>query len=103
MYARVATFEIPPDTPPEVGDKIAAEVKRRITEDDPIPGAKRVMIVGSPELGRAMNITVFESEEDMRAAEAHFERMNPVPASQDVGGRRLDVSHYRLLLDEQVG
>ncbi len=100
MYARIAFFEIPAAAPPEVADRIAAEVRRRVTEEGGPAGAQRVMIVMEPERRRAMNITLFDTEANMDAAEPFFEAMQPPDA--DARGRRTDVGHFRVMLDEPV-
>jgi hypothetical protein len=100
MFARIATFEIPPNAPREVGDRIAAEVRRRIQEETGPEGAERVLIVVEPDRQRALNITFFDSEEHMKAAESFFDKMTPV--EPDRRGRRTDVGHFRVVLDEPV-
>ncbi len=100
MYARIASFEIPADAPPEVADRIVAEVRRRVTEQGGPVGAQRLMIVMEPDRQRAMNITLFDTEANMAAAESFFEAMPPPDA--DARGRRTDVGHFRVMLDEPV-
>ena len=100
MYARIATFEIPADRPPEVGDRIVAEVRRRLTEGGGPTGAQRVMILIEPDRQRAVNITLFDSEANMKAAESFFEAMQPI--EPDARARRTDVGHFRVMLDEPV-
>jgi hypothetical protein len=98
MFARIATFEIPPDTPPEVGDRITAELRRRMREETGPEGVERVMIVVEPDRNRALNITLFDSQEHMKAAEAFFDAMTPIEPVR--GGRRTDVGHFRVIFDE---
>ncbi len=56
------------------------------------------MIVMEPDRRRAMNITLFDTEANMAAAESFFEAMQP----PDPRGRRTDVGHFRVMLDEPV-
>ena len=101
MFARMATFEIPPDTSRERGEQIAAEVRRRIDDEQNGPaGAQRVLILVDRAGNRAHNVTFFDTKENMEAAEAFFEAMTPVSA--DEGGRRTDVGHFEVLLDHEV-
>jgi hypothetical protein len=100
VFARIATFEIPPGTPPEVGERIVEGVRRRMSEGGGPTGAERVLILAEPERNRALNITLFDSEENLKAAEPFFESMTPIEPER--GGRRTDVGHFRVLLDEAV-
>ncbi len=100
MYARIATFEIPADAPPEVADRVVAEVRRRVTEGGGPIGAQRLMIVMEPGRQRAMNITLFDTEANMDAAESFFQAMQPPDA--DARARRTDVGYFRVMLDEPI-
>ncbi len=103
MYARIATFEIPADAPPEVADRVVAEVRRRVTEGGGPIGAQRLMIVMEPGRQRAMNITLFDTEANMDAAESFFEAMHPPDAdARGRRGRRTDVGYFRVMLDEPI-
>ncbi len=100
MYARMATFEIPPNTPAERGERIAAEVRRRITDEERPARAQHVMILIDRQRNRALNLTLFDTREHMDAAEPYFEAMAPV--IPDNPGRRTDVGHFEVVLDEAV-
>ena len=100
MYARMATFQIPPDMPEEAGEQIVAEVKRRMTEDDVPAGIQRSMILADRDLRIARNIVFFDTKEHMDAAEPYFENMTPV--RPDAGGTRTEVAHFEVMMDVQV-
>lgn len=105
MFVRIATFEIPKDMPREAGEKVIEAVRQRMAESDDRPeGAQRLVIAAAPGLGRVVNMTFFDTGENMEAAEPFFDAMTPVqPEGVDAGGRRLDVSHFEVMLDEDLG
>lgn len=100
MYARMATFEIPPDTPPERGERIAEGVRRRITGEGGPEGARHMMILVEPDRNRALSLALFDTREYMEAAEPFFEAMTP--PDPETSGRRVDVGHFEVLLDQPV-
>lgn len=101
MYARIATFEIPADGPPEMEKRVVSEVRRRVTEGPGPDGMQRMMMLVDREKNRALGVSIFESEDAMRNAESFFEAMQP--ATRDSGGTRTDVGHFEILLDESPG
>lgn len=98
MYARIATFDIPADAPPEMEQRVVSEVRRRVIEEPAPDGMQRMMMLVDRERNRALGVSIFESEEAMTAAESFFEQMQP--ATQESGSRRTDVGHFEILLDE---
>ena len=103
MHARIATFEIPMDMPREAGEQVIAAIRTRLEEADGPTGAQRVLILADREQGRAHNITFFDTEENMTAAESFFEQMTPVqPPGGGDPGTRLAVNRYEVMLDHEV-
>ena len=58
------------------------------------------MLLVEPQRRRALNITLFDSQESMQAAEPFFAAMKPMDPERS--GRRIDVGHYEIVLDELV-
>jgi hypothetical protein len=89
MYARVATFE---DAPP---DKVREMADRMRAEDGPPPGlpAVGVLILHNAE-GKAMGITLFDTEEDLEQGDSALGAMDPpVPGAM---GHRTAVERFEV-------
>ena len=93
MYARLAAFE-GGDT-----EKMREQGEAQIASASPFPdGVRRALLLGTPDGSRRIFITLFDSEEAMKAAEEQFERMgDEVP--EDVRGKRVAVETYEVLVD----
>jgi hypothetical protein len=74
MYARVATFQ---SDPAKVDDAIAM-VRAEVDGDTPhgLEGARMLMLVNR-ETGKALGVTLFESEEALRRGDEALNAMNP--------------------------
>jgi hypothetical protein len=92
MHARVATFE--------GGDhdqvrQVIAEIKQRAASGPPegVP-AVGLLLLHRAEEGKVVNISLFETEEDLRQGDAALNAMDPpVPG---VMGRRTSVEMYEV-------
>jgi hypothetical protein len=75
MYARVATFEGPPENVDDAIAMIRAQVE---SEETPLglEGAKMLMLVNR-ETGKGVGVTLFESEDAMRRGDEALNAMNP--------------------------
>lgn len=93
MYARLVKWE--------GGDADAIRTStddiRSQAEQGPPPGvpAKAVLILGDPDNGRAVAITLFETMDDLRQGDATLSGMSP---SQDMGSRG-PVEVYEVAVD----
>ena len=96
MYARVVKWE--------GGDadaiRTATDDIRTQSEQGPPPGvpAKGVLILGDPDNGRALAITLFETMDDLRQGDATLNEMSP---SQDMGTRG-PVETYEVAVDMRL-
>jgi hypothetical protein len=94
MFARIATFE--------GGD---AERLRQLNEEriesgdlNPPAGVKRVMVLQGD---RRLFVTLFESREELEAAEPQFDRMgDEIP--EEIRGKRVGVDVYEVLFERDV-
>ncbi len=75
MYARVATFESPPENVDDAIAMVRAEVESGETPPG-LEGAKMLMLVNR-ETGKGVGVTLFESEEAMRRGDEALNAMNP--------------------------
>ena len=92
MHARVATFE---GGDPEQIKQVVEEIQQR-AESGPPEGVPAVglMLLHSADEGRMMNITLFETEEDLRQGDETLNAMSPpVPGTM---GQRTSVVHYEV-------
>jgi hypothetical protein len=97
MWARIASFE-GGDT--EKLQKLNEE-RMQSGEMTPPEGMKHVLLLADNEKNRRMFVTLFESREELDAAEPGFEAMgDEVP--EDVRGRRTAVDYYEVVFDEDV-
>ena len=74
MHARVVRFT---DVDPEHLAQRVADAETRDTPPVEIPAFKEVQILHDEDQGTAVVIQIFESADDMAAAEAAFDSMDP--------------------------
>ena len=95
MFARVATFE---GVDVERADQITAGVRdrlRAIVQD--LEGWQGVLQLADRQTGTLMTVQLFDSEDNMRAAEQTFEDMpTQVPEVAQIAGRRSSVKYFEV-------
>lgn len=97
MYARVARWEgADAETLKRSADEIRAEAESGPPEGLP---AKGLWLLHDLEGGRAMAITLFETEEDYRQGDATLNSMSP---PGDGMGKRVAVDKYEVALELDV-
>jgi hypothetical protein len=92
MHARVATFE---GGDPDQVRQIIAEIERRAASGPPegVP-AVGLLVLHRADEGKVLNISLFETEEDMRQGDEALNAMDPpVPGAM---GRRTSVEMYEV-------
>jgi hypothetical protein len=92
MHARVATFE---GGDPDQVRQVIAEIKQRAASGPPegVP-AVGLLLLHRAEEGKVVNISLFETEEDLRQGDAALNAMDPpVPGAM---GRRTAVEMYEV-------
>ena len=90
MYARVASFNMPS----EGLDETIQQVKTDVEEDRRPPGledAKGMMMLIDRDSGKAMGITLFETEEALKKGDEALNAMSP-----GGGGSRTGVEFYEV-------
>ena len=104
MFARIATFE---GVDIAAAERTLDAVRERI---EPLlrgmTGYQGLMELVDRGSGRALTLTFFDSEENLRAAEPTFEEEMPRQLGELMGewaGRRSSVERYEVLLDERLG
>ena len=75
MYARVATFESPPENIDDAIAMVRAEVESGETPPG-LEGAKMLMLVNR-QTGKGVGVTLFDSEDAMRRGDEALNAMNP--------------------------
>ena len=94
MYARVARWEgADAQAMRSTVDQINADAASGPPEGVP---AKALLILIDPDGGRSMAITLFETEDDLRAGDAALNEMTP---PDDGFGRRTAVESYEVAVD----
>jgi hypothetical protein len=92
MHARVATFE---GGDPDQVRQVIAEIKQRAGSGPPegVPAVGLLLLHRADE-GKVVNISLFETEEDLRQGDATLNSMDPpVPGAM---GRRTSVEMYEV-------
>lgn len=91
MYARVARWE---GADAETLDRTAADIRSQ-SDDGPPEGvpAKQFLLLQDKENGRAVAITLFESEDDYRQGDETLNSMSP---PGDGMGQRVAVEKYEV-------
>jgi hypothetical protein len=93
MYARVAAFE---GRDMSRADELITKVRERARQDA-IPGAHGFLMLVDREQGKALGITLFATEQELRDAEPAFEEMaKTIP--EEMRGRRISVEVYEVLM-----
>jgi heme-degrading monooxygenase HmoA len=96
MHARVAAFENPDMSRT---DELVELLRGRQSGGTEMPDALAMYMLVDRGAGRSLGISLFESEDAIRAAEPIFERMgNEIPA--ELRGKRLSVDMYEVPLHE---
>jgi hypothetical protein len=93
MYARVARWE---GADPKSLEESAADIRTRAeSEGGPPPGvpAKEFLLLHDTAAGKALAITLFESEEDYREGDATLNSMSPPGGGM---GERISVEKFEL-------
>ncbi len=92
MHARVATFE---GGDPDQVRQVIAEIKQRAATGPPegVPAVGLLLLHRADE-GKVINISLFETEEDLRQGDETLNAMDPpVPGAM---GRRTSVEMYEV-------
>jgi hypothetical protein len=91
MYARVARWEGgSPDAVREFAGRVNADAGSGPPEGVP---AKSLLLLIDPDGGRSLAITLYETDADMRQADATFNQMSP---GDDAVGQRASVEMYEV-------
>lgn len=99
MYARVARWE---GAEGKVLEESAAEIRERAeSEGGPPPGvpAKAFLLLHDTAAGKAVAITLFESEDDYRQGDETLNSMSP---PGDGMGQRVSVEKFELAVHVEV-
>ena len=96
MYARVAAFE---NRDPSLTDELIGRVREGVERGQPVPEAQGGLMLVERERGRALGITFFRSEEQIREAADAFDRMGD-DFPEQMRGRRTSVETYEVLHSE---
>ncbi len=96
MYARVVRFE---GSTAEAVDRLVEEIN---SADGPPEGVKstKIRVLADRSSGTIYVVTYYETEDDMRAADAVFNEMSPPPDSGV--GQRAAVDMCELLVDRDA-
>lgn len=97
MFARVATFE--GLDPSRVGE-VVGEVQRELDAGTPpegLEGVTGVTMLVDREGAKALAITLFRSEEDLRRGHEALNEMSP----SEGGGRRTSVGFYEVAIAKE--
>lgn len=94
MWARVSRFKGPVDRV----DEDILDSKRRAGEVASIPGSRGIYYLVDRETGDAMALTLWESEQALRASEEQADRIRKESASQ-VGAEIVEVRRFEVAIE----
>ena len=98
MYARIAKFEGDPDRIDEAVDAARKQAEANwASPPEGLESAKELWMLLDRENAVGLGITLFETEEEMRRADAALNAMSPAAP----GGRRTNVDFYEVGLHKQ--
>jgi hypothetical protein len=96
MHARVAAFE---NRDMSRADELIGIVRERARSGQDFPEAKRLLMLIDRDRGTSLGITLFATEEALRASEPTFERMgDEIP--EELRGRRTSVEIFEVAIDD---
>ena len=104
MFARIATFEgVDMSTAPQALEQVR---ERATSIVEALPGWQGAMQLVDEDSGKVMVIHLFDTQENMQAAEPTFEemprRLGPELAQQ-VAGKRRSVERFKVLAERRRG
>ncbi len=98
MFARVSTYEVP-------GERAEEAIRAFTNATDALrsmDGAREALLLVDRNAGTAITITLWQSEEALRASEEAADRLR-ADASASAGGRIESVERYEVALHETFG
>ena len=99
MHARIAAFE---SGDMSRYDELIQLIRDRMSAGSEIPDALGMFMLVDRNAGKALGISIFDSEDAIRAAEPVFERMgDEVP--EELRGKRVSVETFEVALHEVSG
>ncbi|CAN5896120.1 hypothetical protein BH23ACT11_BH23ACT11_01780 [soil metagenome] len=98
MFARVSTFQGPPDQTAE-GIRMARE--QVLPAARLLDGFRGIYLLFDRETGRSLSLTLWETQEDMKSSEEAAARVRSESA-RAVGEALVSVEHYEVALAELV-
>jgi heme-degrading monooxygenase HmoA len=97
MFGRVTTMHGPPDRADEFVPSLHQQV---LPEARRMEGFMGLIGLLDPATGKGMTISLWESEEAMRASEEAAQRLR-AESSTAIGAKVLSVERYELVIDER--
>ena len=98
MFARVSTFQGPPEA---AEDGIRAVREQVLPAARNMPGFRGLLALIDRSTGKSLGVTLWATEEDMRASEAAADRLRSSSA-QSGGGQVVSVERYEVAVDAAV-
>jgi heme-degrading monooxygenase HmoA len=96
MFARVSSYEGPPE---KIDEGIVHAMQTVMPQARRLPGLKGVVSLADRQTGRELTMTVWESEEAMRASEEEGNRLR-AEAAAGAAQRVLEVERYEVVVYE---
>jgi hypothetical protein len=93
MYSRVNLLETAPDRIPDIARVVRDVVHPGISVE---PGYVGYIVLGDPKTGKALGITLWESENTREASDAKARTIRP-RVEQETGGTMRSVESYEVL------
>jgi heme-degrading monooxygenase HmoA len=98
MYARVTTFQGPPES---TDDAIIVTREKALPQARQIPGFKGALSLVDRTTGRGLTITLWESEEALQTSEEAANQIRSDAVAAVTGGAVVSVDRYEVAIDER--
>lgn len=96
MWARVSTYEGPPEN---IDEDVRYSEEELLPQVRQLAGFGGVYTLADRQTGRTMSITLWDSEEDMRASETEADRLRQ-DSTEHAGGTILSVERFEVTYQE---
>jgi heme-degrading monooxygenase HmoA len=96
MWARVSTYEGPPEN---IDEDLRYSEEEILPQARQLTGFRGVYALADRQTGRTMSMTLWDSEEDMRASETEADRLRQ-DGTDHAGGKIVSVERFEVTYQE---
>lgn len=98
MWARVSTFE---GSPANTAESVSYLRDQIMPQARQLPGFRGVYALSDPQSGKSLTITLWDSEDELRASESEADRLRK-DAAEHSGEDIVEVERFEVLVQELI-